>query len=177
MRNLILISLVFAVAVVGCSSQPTGSTHPSASTQVAETLPPDSAIVPGGCGASRVYKGHEPSWLDAAGAHNNPTGLPYVLASQQTVAGFIFGYPLRAGHPADRANKVLWVVRLPRNGAPLDISGQLSDTSAPTVHVSESAGSGPGEIYPSIVDVPQPGCWRLDLTWSGNQATVYLEYQ
>jgi len=42
---------------------------------------------------------------------------------------------------------------------------------------SQPANSGPGEIYPSIVDVPQPGCWRFDLSWSGHRATVYLEYQ
>src|SRR5438132_4574361 len=94
-----------------------------------------------------------------------------------TAAGFIFGYPLRTGHPTDRANKVLWVVRFPRNGSPLNISGQLSGANAPAVHVTQLADSGPGEIYPSIVDVPQPGCWRFDLTWSTHQATVYLEYQ
>ena len=115
--------------------------------------------------------------MDAAGAHNNPQGLPYVLSVQQTAAGFLFGYPLRAGHPTDRANKVLWVVRLPRDGSPLDITGQLSGASEPSVHVTQSAGSGPGEIYPSIVDVPQPGCWRFDLAWSGHQATVFLTYQ
>ncbi|HYT11585.1 MAG TPA: hypothetical protein VEL12_02260 [Candidatus Nitrosopolaris sp.] len=176
MSRLILISLVFVIAI-GCSSETASSSHPSPSAQVAESLPPDASIVPGGCGATHVYKGHEPDWLDAAGAHNNPQGLPYVLSVQQTAAGFLFGYPLRAGHPTDRANKVLWVVRFPRDGSPLDITGQLSGASEPSVHVTQSAGSGPGEIYPSIVDVPQPGCWRFDLAWSGHQATVFLTYQ
>src|SRR5438132_996081 len=115
--------------------------------------------------------------VSGASDHNNPGFLPYVISMDQTAAGFIFGYPLRAGHPTDRANKVLWVVRFPRNGSPLNISGQLSGANAPAVHVTQLADSGPGEIYPSIVDVPQPGCWRFDLTWSTHQATVYLEYQ
>src|SRR5690242_17965034 len=105
MKPLVLLFLALAITL-GCSSQTASSSHPSPTTQVAETLPPDSAIVPGGCGATHLYKGHEPAWLDTAGAHNNPNFLPYVLAPQQTLAGFIFGYPLRAGHPTDRANKV-----------------------------------------------------------------------
>ena len=176
MRRLLLISLVFTIAV-GCSNESAATSRPSPTTRVAESLPPDASIVPGGCGATPLYKGHEPAWLTTAGAHNNPNGLPYVLDVRQTAAGFIFGYPLRAGHPTDRANKVLWVVRFPRNGSPLEITGQLSDANEPAVHVSQPANSGPGEIYPSIVDVPQPGCWRFDLSWSGHRATVYLEYQ
>ena len=176
MRQLLLISLVLLVGS-GCSSESSGSSHPSPTSTVAQDLPPDAAIVPGGCGATHLYKGYEPAWVTDAGAHNNPNFLPYAVAIPQTAAGFIFGYPLRAGHPTDRANKVLWVVRFPRNGSPLNISGQLSGANAPAVHVTQLADSGPGEIYPSIVDVPQPGCWRFDLTWSTHLATVYLEYQ
>jgi hypothetical protein len=176
MSRLALVCLVFAFAV-GCSSESAASSHASPTTQVTESMPPDASIVPGGCGATHVYKGHEPAWLDEAGAHNNPHGLPYVLAPQQTAAGFIFGYPLRAGHPVNPTNKVLWVVRSPRNGSSLDITGQLSGSSGPGVHVTQPADSGPGEIYPSIVDVPQAGCWRFDLRWSGHQAAVYLEYR
>jgi hypothetical protein len=45
-----------------------------------------------------------------------------VVAASAMTAGFIFGHPLRAGHPADPANKILWVVRTPREGAPLQIT-------------------------------------------------------
>jgi len=48
--------------------------------------------------------------MDEAGA---PADLPYVLAVPQTAAGFIFGYPLRAGHPVNPSNKILWVVDFP----------------------------------------------------------------
>ena len=112
--------------------------------------------------------------MDEAGA---PADLPYVLAVPQTAAGFIFGYPLRAGHPVNPSNKILWVVDSPRSGSLLQITGQLSDANEPSVHESVPANSGPGEIYPSIVDVPQPGCWRFDLSWSSQHAAVYLVYQ
>lgn len=176
MSRLVLVSAVLLFSLA-CSSESAASSHASPTGQAAETPPPEASIVPGGCGATHVYKGHEPKWLEEAGAHNNPNGLPYVLDVRQTAAGFIFGYPLRAGHPANPANKILWVVRFPRSGSPLEITGQLSGASGPSVHESAPADSAPGEIYPSIVDVPQPGCWRFDLSWSGHQAAVYLKYQ
>jgi hypothetical protein len=176
MSRVLLISVVMLIAL-GCSSETAGARTPSPTERGDTSPPPEASIVPGGCGATHTYRGHAPGWLEEAGAHNNPNGLPYALAVPETAAGFIFGYPLRAGHPSNPANKILWVVRSPRDGSPLEITGQLSGASGPSVHVSVPANSSPGEIYPSIVDVPQPGCWRLDLSWSGHQTTVYLEYQ
>jgi hypothetical protein len=92
------------------------------------------------------------------------------------VAAFIFGYPLRAGHPEDPTNKILWVVRLPRGGSPLAVSGRPVGSSAPTVAEQLPPDSSPGEIYPSIVDVPQRGCWRFDLQWHGHRDTMELPY-
>jgi hypothetical protein len=112
--------------------------------------------------------------MDKAGA---PADLPYVVAVPQTAAGFIFGYPLRAGHPVNPSNKILWVVDFPRSGSLLQITGQLSDANEPSVNESVPPASGPGAIYPSIVDVPKPGCWRFDLSWSSQHAAVYLAYQ
>ena len=174
----LLLAFTIALVAAACSSG-TSSSSPASTTGQATRVsaPPDTAVVPGGCGATRVYKGDEPSWLDTAGAHNNPTGLPYVMAVDQTAAGFIFGYPLRAGHPINPSNKILWVVGFPRNGSPLEITGQQSGANAPSVHESEPADSWPGEIYPSIVDVPQSGCWRFDLSWAAHHDVVYLQYQ
>lgn len=177
MRRLLVFSS-FVLVAAGCSSggsQPSRALPSGQATSVSR--PPDAAIVPGGCGATPIYKGYEPVWLDKAGALNNPRGLPYVLAVEETAAGFIFGYPLRAGHPTNPSNKILWVVGLPRNGSSLEITGQLSGADVSSVHESEPANSGPGEIYPSIVDVPQSGCWRFDLSWAGHRAALYLQYQ
>src|SRR4051794_9137433 len=35
-----------------------------------------------------------------------------------------------------------------------------------------SADSSPGEIYPSDVDLPSPGCWHLELKWGSHQADL-----
>jgi hypothetical protein len=133
-------------------------------------------VVAGGCASSTVHRGGVPGWVDVAGAHNNPDGLPYVIADPADAAGFLFGYPLRAGHPTDSTNKILWVVRLPRDGAPLQITGHPAGATKPTISVTQPANSSPGEIYPSIVDVPIAGCWHLDLRWAGHAAGVELLY-
>jgi hypothetical protein len=96
---------------------------------------------------------------------------------KQSAAGFLFGYPLRAGHPENPSNKILWVVGMPRNGSPLEIQVHPLNAAEPSVTVTQPANSSPGEIYPSIVDVPKPGCWHFDLAWSGHQASVDLMYE
>ena len=102
--------------------------------------------------------------------------MPYVVSDDGGVVGFIFGYPLRSGHPTERANKILRVVRLPRNGQPLTIIARPTGTSGPVVSTMQPANSGPGEIYPTIVDVPDAGCWDLNLEWDSHTATLRLHF-
>ncbi len=167
------------VLLVGCSTSSPTSTRLAAPSPVASPQPSAQAaqVVPGGCGATPVLNGGIPTWLDEAGAHNNPGGLPYVLASPAHAAGFLFGYPLSASRRQGPSNKILWVVGLPRNGSSLEISGHPLNALSPSVHVTQAANSSPGEIYPTIVDVPKVGCWHFDLVWSGNTTSVDLMYQ
>jgi hypothetical protein len=165
-----------AMLLAGCSAASTSS--PPSPTGSPQANPPTSATnVAGGCGSTSIMRGHIPAWLDEAGAHNNPDSLPYVLASPEQAAGFLFGYPLRSGHPENPSNKILWVVGQARNGSSLEISAHPLGAAAPIVKVVKPADSSPGEIYPSIVDVPQPGCWHVDLSWAGHKASVELLYQ
>jgi hypothetical protein len=117
-----------------------------------------------------------PGWVDAAGGHNHPTGIRFTMDRSQTVAGFVFGYPLRAGHPENPANKILWVVRLPRGGSDLTVTAHPLGAATPVVKIVQAANSGPGEIYPTIVDVPAAGCWVLNLAWASHQAVLALPY-
>ena len=123
-----------------------------------------------------MLSGGVPGWLDEAGAHNNPDGLPYALASPVHAGGFLFGYPLTASRRQGPANKILWVVGMPRNGSALEITGHLINVRTPAVHVTQPADSSPGEIYPSIVDVPNAGCWHFDLMWDGHKTSIDLKY-
>ena len=123
------------------------------------------------CGSSRAERGAPPSWAEAG-----PTGLRYVIAAQGDVIGFLFADPLAA--PPERTaynNKILWIVRQPRQGSALVLDGTLAGSGS-HVHVEQPADSGPGEIYPSIIDVPVPGCWHFTLAWAGHTDDVDLLY-
>lgn len=123
-----------------------------------------------GCGSGWAHSGARPAWTDEA----NPGDLRYVLSAEGNAAGFLFADPPHAGPGA--TNKILWVVREPRNQQPLRITATPEGASAPVVHAEFPADSGPGQIYPSGVDLPTPGCWRFTLTWGVNRATVDVLY-
>jgi hypothetical protein len=100
--------------------------------------------------------------------------VPYSLASGDAAAAFWFAPRLRAGHPENPSNKVLWIVRSPRDGHPLEITARLSG-NARVVRLSAPADSSPGEIYPSEVDLPRAGCWRLQLAWGSHRASIDVQ--
>jgi hypothetical protein len=163
--------VVMSLALIACSGQAT--TRPTAASATS-AAPTAAATV--GCGSTNVLKGGIPDWLDAAGGHNNPTSLRYVIAHPPLVAGFLFSDPLHAGRAQNPYNKILWVVRTPRNGSNLTIDGHPLGAATPTVHEVRPADSGPGEIYPDGVDVPSAGCWQFDLRWATSHAQVELNY-
>ena len=142
------------------------------STSAPPTPPPGAHRVAGGCGTTPLYRGAIPRWTPTA-----PVGLHYAIATPASAAAFVFGYPLRAGHPEDPSNKILWIVRTPREGKPLVIDGHPLGLSSPTIDLSRPADSGPGEIYPSIVDVPSAGCWHFTLQWATGRAELDLSYR
>jgi hypothetical protein len=148
-------AVVLVLASCG-GSAPAGSPDPSAR-----------------CAAAAVHHGPPPAWTAAAWADSSPGfSVPYSVATGSRAAAFFFAKSLRAGHPTDPANKVLWVVGQPRQGMPLTISARRIGDRSPTVRISEPADSGPGEIYPSYVDLPRAGCWRLALAWAGHRAAI-----
>jgi hypothetical protein len=170
--RLLLITVV-SLGLVSCSDQ--GASHTALrSPSPAPAVSP--VAVAGGCGSTAAVRGSIPSWLDDAGAHNNPIGVPYVVANPPLAAGFLFGSPLRTGHPDNPSNKILWVVRTPRNGS-LTIDGHPLNAAVPAIHVIQPDDSSPGNIYPSIVDVPTAGCWQFDLRWASSHTQVELMYR
>jgi hypothetical protein len=185
-RLAVAMVVLFGLVAVSCTSSGTATrttaspptTAPSASGMDAAQpdIPSGARAVAGGCGATVAYRGTIPAWLNEATGNNAPDGLPYVVAAPAMAAGFIFGYPLRAGHPANPANKILWVVRTSRDGAALQITVRPVAAAAPVLHEEVPANSGPGEIYPSVVDVPKAGCWHLALRWRTGHAELDLRY-
>jgi hypothetical protein len=134
------------------------------------------AAVPSRCVPAAIRHGAPPRWTAAAWSSSSPDfRVPYALASGDAAAAFFFAPSLRAGHPQNPSNKVLWVVRLPRNGHPLQITARLGRNPSRVVHSLWPANSSPGEIYPSGVDLPVPGCWHLALAWGTHRASVDVE--
>ncbi len=95
------------------------------------------------------------------------------MTQRQLAAGVVFVPPLRAGDSPQIRNKILWVVSTPRGGEPLTITAQRADA---VVQVLQPADSGPGDIYPTMVNVPVPGCWTLTLSWNGYADSVEMPF-
>jgi len=167
----LLLAVVASATLISCSAE--GASRPSLATSRPATPTAIPVATSGGCGSTAAIRGAIPSWLDEAGGHNNPIGVPYVIAHPPQAAGFLFANPLRAGHPENPANKILWVVRAPRNG-PLTIDAHPLGAALPAIHVLQPDNSSPGNIYPSIIDVPTAGCWEFDLHWANSQAQLEL---
>ena len=136
-------------------------------------IPSGAHAVSGGCGSTALYTGASEAWTAQAAG---PVDLVQATSHDGNAVAYLFGQPLRSGEPENPANKILWVMKEPRGVSDLVITGHPLDAAAPTVHQSEAADSSPGEIYPSIVNVPEPGCWAFTLEWNGNKDTIELPY-
>jgi len=123
-----------------------------------------------GCGSTTIESGNRPAWAPTA------PDIPWVADRTGMIAGFLFADPLRHGQPQNPANKVLWVVNGPREGSPLRVELQPLGQRAPVVTDSFPADSLPGEIYPSIVEVPSAGCWHATFHWAGHRAELDLRF-
>jgi hypothetical protein len=126
-----------------------------------------------------------PVHLEPLPASGGLSKLPWVqaLAHRAGIVGLIFGYDPKlqtdvarptfalwtggvapAGGPA---MKVLWIVRNPHAAIDLVVRGQKIGGRRSFVVargvIAQDASSAPaqGFEYPSIVNIPSPGCWRL----------------
>jgi hypothetical protein len=137
------------------------------------TSPRTAAASDARCVPAPVRTGPPPRWTAAAWADSSPGfRLPYSLASGDAAAAFWFAPRLRAGHPDNPSNKILWIVRSPRDGHSLEITARLAGDPSQVVRISRPPDSEPGEIYPSEVDLPTPGCWKLQLAWGTHRASI-----
>jgi hypothetical protein len=112
-----------------------------------------------------------PVWA-RGGFSDDGSGLQHVLGDRGEIIAILFGAPLSSPPAKDRNNKILWVSKQRvEMGDQLKIEATLDGTS---VRAEDKVDGGPG---PSIVDLPQPGCWRLTLSWSGRTDTLDLLYR
>ena len=177
MRPVRALAVVTTVLLVtACDTAPPAEPTP---TQAPPTLAPSvtpsvaASVVAGGCGTTSLYLGGLPSWADSAGV---PGPTRYVMSHEGNLVGVFFGENLVApARTQGPQNKILWISSVPRDGSALTLT--LTPPGGAPVTVTQPANSSPGEIYPSIVDVPSIGCWSVVAEWAGHRATLELSYQ
>ncbi|MEU7780776.1 hypothetical protein [Micromonospora parva] len=157
----------------GGSAAPAATTAATASATTATTTAATTASAATGCG-SRVETGPLPDWADAG--FRGDARVPHVFGAKGGIVAVLFAHPLRQVRDDGSNNKILWVARAattspdPVAPATLVITARLDGTDT---QVIREVRGGPG---PSIIDLPQAGCWRLDLSWSGHTDTMDLVY-
>lgn len=161
-----LLLLATVMSVAGCTTD--RSTAPAAPSAPALAASPSPGAARTGC-ASPVETGPLPEWARAG--FSGDSSMPHVLGDHGDIVAAMFGHPLAVTRPDGSSNKILWVSRTPAPPGDLQIEATRDGTTAP-VHRAVTGGPGP-----SIIDLPQAGCWRLTLTWPGHTDTMALVYQ
>lgn len=126
-----------------------------------------------GCG-SRVETGPLPDWADAG--FSGSTRTPHVLGARGEIVAVLFGHPLSRSRKHGTNNKILWVARpaaTPSAATTPDALRITATLDGTGTRVTREVAGGPG---PSIVDLPQAGCWHLELRWSGRTDVLDLVY-
>jgi hypothetical protein len=120
---------------------------------------------------SVVRTGVLPSWARDGFSESAPA-VPHVLSTKGNMTAILFGATLHSPTTNDPTNKILWVARVFHGDpGPLLIDAVREGT---TTHVRREVPGAPG---PSIVDLPQPGCWHLALHWGAERDSIDLTYQ
>jgi hypothetical protein len=110
-----------------------------------------------------------PVWARAGFSDATPT-IDHVFSARRDLVAILF-VPLHAPPAATQSNKILWVARVASDvPAPLVIDAVRAGT---TTHVRREVPGGPG---PSSVDLPQAGCWHLELRWGAHRDSMDLVY-
>ena len=113
-------------------------------------------------------RGVLPEWARTGFSDPEPR-MPHVVGDDGKIAAILFGDPLTSPPDPERGNKILWVSR--------DEVVPLSDLQIRAEHdgdvVNRVVRGGPG---PSIIELPEAGCWHMTLRWSGRSDTLALQY-
>jgi hypothetical protein len=159
--------LLAAVALVGVGCAPPGPAGGQHSASASASVP-GSHTTGAGCGVTAVATGQGlPSWADVGGG-----GIPWAVGRPPEVVGILFATELvaKGERPDGSTNKILWLTRTPISSRLLTLRAQPADAATPVVTQSIDAavtdvGSAGYQQFPSIVDLPNPGCWRINLSW------------
>jgi hypothetical protein len=114
-----------------------------------------------------VPSGVLPTWARAGFSDPKPR-MPYVLGDNGDIVAIVWAQPLASPPSRDYNNKILWASRV--GSGTLHITATLADGSTTANRRVEGA---PG---PSIINLPEPGCWHLALRWGSTTDSLNLQY-
>jgi hypothetical protein len=112
-----------------------------------------------------------PEWARYGFSDPSPT-VPHVMGEHGQIVAILFGGTLHSPPLREVNNKILWV-SLTSAGDSLRIDAVREGT---TRHVIREVPGGPG---PSTINLPAPGCWRVQLRWgdgADQRDSLDLEY-
>jgi hypothetical protein len=167
-----------------CTNQAPSPHQTTVSTPTATVLAPHllklAGTVPASCPITPVFTG-------PSGGSPNLDFLPWMKAeptSSGIVAYLFFVLPGFAtthtyrplhtggGYPDGSTTKILWSINNPNASVALEITGKKLSAGHETFQQTFPMASSPRGDYPSIVNVPTPGCWQLQIKSGTVAATV-----
>lgn len=186
MRKLTRFSSLLGIAVFvlsACTNQAPSPHQTTVSTPTATVLAPHLLKVAGTVTASCPIT---PVFTGSLGRPNLDV-LPWMKAepaSSGIVAYLFFAGPVSSdtqtyrplhtggGYPDGSSTKILWSINNPNASVALEITGKKLSAGHETFQQTFPMASSPWGDYPSIVNVPTPGCWQVQLKSGTDAATV-----
>jgi hypothetical protein len=165
------IALAAALLVTGCGSAAAPSQPASTQRPTAQQTPAAISTVqaPAGCPITPIHT--EP--YSGPGSGSDPVGVPWVQAQPASsgITAFLFyaasdgPFLHTGGHfPNGTNDKILWVIENPQAASDVEISGKALSNPRETFAQTFPVAASPTDNYPSIIDVPAPGCWQFTIT-------------
>ena len=104
-----------------------------------------------------------------------------LVGRRHRIVGHSFGWPepFRSPPLPNRHNKILWELQWTGHAADtadLLITASLNGSEM-VIHRRVEGHVTPGRSRPSIIDMPEPGCWTFSLAWGAERDTVSVRYR
>lgn len=189
MRKILLPISLLALAVFllsGCTSQAPSTrqatAHMSPTTVPAQhiTLLKPAVAVPSTCPITPVFTGSSlgsPNldflpWMKAEPASSGIIAYLFFVSPEFATTHTYGPLHTGGGYPDGRSTKILWYTVNPHSSNDLELTGKHLSTDHTSFRQSIPMATSPVGDYPSIVTIPTPGCWQLQLQSGTVTATV-----
>jgi hypothetical protein len=183
MNRAVALLPLLGLLLVACQPSPTAapSAPPMTQSPPGPSPPADTPGTPlasptpvaGGCGDTKVFADSGPDAELGLAGNAWAAATP---ASAGVVAYFFHAPPnlIEIAGP-NQPTKVLWIYHGEPQPGNVTIDVHPLGASAPDIVSTIGYAVANGGNYPSSIDVPSPGCWRVDLSLGATHATLDLQ--